>query len=258
MTGFFGQSGTALLPILSADYSHTNFSFVASNLGCDYSNDPAKELSCMRQVSWEDIEAFVGGYSDNGTMPALGFNPIPDDVVVFSNVSQRYAENKVSQRPAIFSTTKEEGNALVPYKRSGIDEKAAEQVTVNYFVCPAAETSTLRTQAGLKTYRYQYSGNFSNVSPLPWMGPYHASDLPMLFGTHQDYTNGQGHSTEFEFAVSEKMEDFLLAFMTNPDSGPESIGWPAFDSGSMVEFGADGEVVQQIRVQSVDGVCNGG
>lgn len=210
----------------------------------------------MRQVSWEDIEAFVGGYSDNGTTPALTFSPIPDEKIVFSNVSQRYAENKVSPRPAIFSTTKEEGTALVQYKRSGIDESAAEQVTLGYFVCPAAETSMLRTQAGLKTYRYQYSGNFSNVSPLPWMGPYHASDLPMLFATHQDYTNGEGHSTEFEYAVSENMDDLLLAFMTDPDHGLEDNGWPAYDSGKMVEFGADGEVVRQISVDIVDGVCS--
>lgn len=31
-----------------------------------------------------------------------------------------------------------------------------------------------RLLAGVPTYRYLYSGNFSNVSPLPWMGAFHS------------------------------------------------------------------------------------
>lgn len=31
-----------------------------------------------------------------------------------------------------------------------------------------------RLLAGLTTYRYEYAGNFSNVSPLSWMGAYHS------------------------------------------------------------------------------------
>jgi carboxylesterase type B len=255
VTGFFGQSGTAMLPITSADTTHSNFSFVASQLGCDHSN-PAKELECMRQVSWEDIEAFVGGYTDNGTMPAVAFGPIPDEKIIFPDYPKRYKQNKVSQRPAIFSNCQDEGNSLVTYHHSGIDEKAARELTLNAFLCPSTETSKLRTQAGLTTYRYEYAGNFSNVSPLPWMGPYHASDLPMLFATHQDYTNGEGHSTPFEYAVSERMEDLVFSFMLDPESGPEKHGWPNYASGKMLKFGADGKVMQTVSVQSVDGVCS--
>lgn len=31
-----------------------------------------------------------------------------------------------------------------------------------------------RLAAGRTTYRYEYDGNFSNISPLPWMGAYHS------------------------------------------------------------------------------------
>ncbi|KAK3721283.1 hypothetical protein LTR37_003158 [Vermiconidia calcicola] len=255
-TGFFGQSGTAILPITSADTAQSNFSFVASNFGCDYPNDPTQELACMRGVAWEDISNFIGGYSDNGTLPALSFAPIADDEIVFSDYQERYANNQISQGPAIFSTAREEGNSLVPYSRSGINETAAEGVTLGLFVCPAAESSQLRTEAGLTTYRYQYAGDFDNVSPLPWADAYHSSDIPLLFATHQDYTNGQGQSTPFEFAVSERMEDLLLSFMIDPEGGPQQYGWAPYTSGQMLRFGADGKVMQNVSIQSVDGVCS--
>ncbi|OTA26318.1 hypothetical protein BTJ68_10564 [Hortaea werneckii EXF-2000] len=60
-----------------------------------------------------------------------------------------------------------------------------------------------RETAGLTTYRYIYSGNFSNVSPLPWMGAYHSSELPMIFGTHYEY---RGNSTPFEWEVAHTMQ----------------------------------------------------
>ena len=50
----------------------------------------------MRRVSWEDIEEFVGGYQDNGTLPSIEFNPVPDEKIVFSNYKERYEQNKVS------------------------------------------------------------------------------------------------------------------------------------------------------------------
>ncbi|KAK5165388.1 uncharacterized protein LTR77_008917 [Saxophila tyrrhenica] len=255
VTGFFPQSGTAFL-LSSDDEMNSNFTFVASHVGCHYPNDAAKELSCMRKVPWEDIEAFVGGYADNGTEPALNFNPVPDEKIVFSDYPQRYRENKVSQRPAIFSNTEEEGNSLVPFKRSGINETAAREVTLSAFICPAAQTAKLRTQAGLTTYRYEYSGVFDNTAPLPWMGPYHASDLPMMFATHQDYTNGEGQSTSFEYAVSERMEDLVYAFMLDPEQGPQKQGWPPYTSGQMLRFGADGKVMQTVSVDSVEGDCS--
>lgn len=210
----------------------------------------------MRQVPWDTIEDFVGGYGDNGTQPALGFYPIPDEEVVFLNYTARYEANKVSQRPAIFSSTNNEGVSLVEYDRSGVNQTAADALTLSFFLCPAAETSRLRTAAGLTTYRYLFSGNFSNVSPLPWMGADHAADLPMLFGTHQDYQNGKGPSTDFESAVSERMEDWLFAFMVDPEYGPQKHGWAPYTSGQVLEFGADGQVLRNVSVESVDGVCS--
>ena len=257
VTGFFAQSGSALLPTTSMDTAQSNFSFVASHLGCDHPKDAMKELECMRRVSWDDIEAFVGAYAGNGTMPSIAFDPVPDDTVIFFDYEKRYQQNKISQRPAIFSNTKEEGNSLVTYHHSGVDKKAARELTLTSFLCPSAQTSKLRTKAGLATNRYQYAGDFPNVSPLSWMNAYHASDLPMMFATHQDYTNGEGHSTSLEFAVSERMEDLVYSFMLDPEHGPQAHGWAPYTSGEMLRFGADGKVMQNVSVKSIDGACSG-
>lgn len=251
VTGFFAQSGTASL-LSSTDASHSNFTFVASQLGCDYPDDATKELKCMRKVPAEDITAFVGAFNDNGTLPL--FYPVPDDKIVFSNYTDRYIQGKVSPQPAIFSTTEQEGTALVPYQESGVNETFAQFATLA-LLCPVAQTSLLREAAGLTTYRYLYSGDFPNVSPLPWMDAYHASDLPMLFATHQDYTNGKGKSTPLEYKVSERMEDLLYAFMIDPEHGPEKHKWAPYTSGQMLQFGADGKVMQNVSIASVEAVC---
>jgi hypothetical protein len=78
---------------------------------------------------------------------------------------------------------------------------------------------------GLPTYRYQYAGNFSNISPVDWMGAYHSckiliysyynseyadknpAELPLIFGTHYEYREA---STPFEYEVSHAMEGLCL------------------------------------------------
>ena len=54
------------------------------------------------------------------------------------------------------------------------------------------------------------------------------------------------------------MEDYVLAFAADPDAGPASVGWAEYATGQMPRFGADGQVVQNISVNAVDGACFGG
>lgn len=258
--GFLMSSGTALLPgIASSDQSHSNFTFVASHLGCGRLNASA-EISCMRKVSVADIENFVGQYQDNSSQPPIRFTPIPDEILVFSNYTDRYAKGAFSNRPAIITSTADEGTLLVPVPADPItnsaNQTAADAITVGLFVCPAANSSVLRTQHGLTTYRSQFAGNFSNISPLWWLGAYHTSDLQMLFGTYQDYVGlGGEESTPLEIATSNVMQKYVLAFMKDPHHGPSSLGWPTFADGGMLRFGADGKAVQNVSIDAVDGVC---
>lgn len=123
--------------------------------------------------------------------------------------------------------------------------------------------------AGLATYRYQYAGNFSNVSPLPWFGAYHSAELPLVFGTHYQYG---GPSTQFEWDVSYAMEALWLSFVENPTRGPVRLAldgvagnpnnesyfaWPAFEQGSddMLLIAEDGVLMQLVSSARIDDYC---
>jgi hypothetical protein len=101
----------------------------------------------------------------------------------------------------------------------------------------------LRAAAGIPTYRYLYAGNFSNISPRPWMGAYHQAELPLLFGTHG---NHRGPSTKYENLVSEAMQDAWQAFADNPQHGLMGQHWEQFTPRRNVvrSFGDNGTVAR--------------
>lgn len=259
------DSGSVFLISTTPDTTYTNFSFVAEHFGCDTST-PETELACMRAVDFQAITDFVGGYGENKTAsePGLSFNPTPDEKVVFANYTDRYAKGLLAERPALFSSNANEGTMFVahltglpsssdPYGTWAVNQTLAEQTTLSTFQCLAARSAILRQQADRKTYRWQYAGNFSNVSPLPWQAAYHSSDLPMLFGSHPDF---RGNSTQEEYEVSEAMQDHYLAFVKDPINGPQSLGWSDTSSGQILRFAVGEEVSTIIAEQTLDSACN--
>lgn len=126
-----------------------------------------------------------------------------------------------------------------------------------------------RNLAGLTTYRYQYAGNFSNISPLPWFGAYHSSELPMVFGTHYEYRDA---STQFQWDVSYAMQALWLSFAEDPSRGPARLAldgvaanpnnssyfaWPTFQQGSsnMLLFAENHTVMQLVTSGRIDDYC---
>ncbi|KAL2853468.1 Alpha/Beta hydrolase protein [Aspergillus pseudoustus] len=272
VTGFFMDSGSALTSPESStvrDGSGANFSFVADHFGCG-SSAPAEEVACMRNIPVYDLITFVGQYTDNSTVPGvqlppISFLPFTDDRVVFSNYTERYALGAYSQRPAIYSTCANEFAALTsvlglpspPATLSRLSpgmQAIINNATLDFFLCPAAQSTIFRQQDNAVTYRFLYGGNFTNISPLPYLGPYHASDLPMLHGSFQDF-NGPGPSLQYE--TSAIMQDLLLSFMKDPSRGVQRLGWPEASSGRMLLFGADGQAVQNVSIDRVEGACTG-
>jgi carboxylesterase type B len=266
VSGLFMQSGTAALLSTKPASEHRNFSFVAHSLGCP-TTPPSAELKCMRSLPATTIVNFIGHYNDanNGSLPPLTFNPVIDDKIIFANYSSRYNQGLFSKNvPAIIGNAANEGAGLTTYPTTntsaGPYQPSANAVTINRFICPSHNTSESRRNAGAKTYRYQYAGNFTNVSPRTWMGAYHDSDLPMLFGTYADFREelmGK-EEKERERRVSEGMQDAVLAFMRDAEGGLEAVGWPEYGTGKMVRWaGRGGEVEETVDVGEVDGVCEG-
>lgn len=243
------SSGTAFLGLAASDPEHSNFTFAASNLGCGGLN-PSAELECMRTVPFHDLQNFIGKYAQNSTPLSFSVLPlIPDDTIVFKNYTERYAQGAYSKLPAIVSNTEDEGTVIAPFPPLNASLVDAGN---KLFLCGAANTSTLRTETGSITYRFEFAGNFSNISPAPYLGAFHDSDLPYVFGT---YSELRGAPTETEVQVSEAMQDRILAFMKDPAKGVQALGWRPYSEGFMLLFGLDGTVVQVVSAQDIESPC---
>ncbi|CZT46053.1 related to triacylglycerol lipase V precursor [Rhynchosporium secalis] len=239
--------------IANPDSDYSNFTWVASNVGCANQTNAAAELACMRKVPAAVIEDFVQKYEDSGVSPPMTFAPIVDERIVFGNYTERAAMGILSTLPAIIGMDANEGMFLAPYDPAGSNQTIATQISYAYFWCPATKSTYERLAANRTTYRYFYAGNFTNVSPNPWIGAYHSSELPLIFGT--DGLNGE--STTFEKEVSYVMQDAYLAFARDPVKGLEEVGWPVYESkgGLVREFAEGGIAAKMVPLTEIEDGC---
>lgn len=174
----FAQSGSVHDVTGRVDTDHTNFTFVAKNVGCDSPENATQELQCMQKKDYDEIINFMGQYQDNSTLnnpgqPSISFSPVPDEKIVFRNITERYSSGKVTKAPMIYSSVANEGGSLSPFPADdpsrGVNQTVANSITIRT-LCGAANSSILRNSIDLPTYRYQYAGNWTNQDPLPWMG----------------------------------------------------------------------------------------
>lgn len=184
---------------------------------------------------------------------------IADGQLVFSNYTERIVQGKIARVPKILGTTAREASALVTYPindvAAGPNETAVYESTFST-VCMIHEDGIARAQYDLPTWRYQWAGNFTNISPLWWLGAYHYSDLYMFFGT---YLIAPGEITDLEIETSQTMQSLLLDFVKNPWSLPDA-GWPAYypnatNGGTVARFGADNKAVQYVTGLEIEGAC---
>lgn len=249
------HSGTSFLSLTSVDPDHTNFTSVATSLGCGNLNATA-EVDCLRDVPSSKIISFLKARADNGTTPALTFNPIIDNRTRFSNYTARALAGNYTRKPAIIGTTVDEGGVFLPYNKTyGPNQEQADAFTIGYFLCPVVQTTHDRFATNTTTFRYLYGLNATNIAPQWWEGAYHQADMPLVFGTH---SIARGNSTPLEFAVSEAMQDYWLAFAENPVKGLPDAGWEAYEpAGEAVLFGWENKAVQPIKEADLVAPCNG-
>ncbi|KAM7186119.1 lipase 1 [Naviculisporaceae sp. PSN 640] len=259
------MSGTAQVNINPPDPTHSNFTFVAKNLGCDFPDDPMAELNCMRTIPMTLIQNYIGQYRDNATRPSLSFRPSPDEKTVFRNYTKRALSGGLAKVPTIISLTSNEQSSLYKYPLTNLTEgpyqPSVDAGTVGVFVCLSSNSTVVRQKLNITTYRYEYSGNFSSVTPLWWMGAYHASDIPMVFGTYEgrfDKVDG------YQRQVAEQMQDWVVEFMKDPENGLRKKGWLAYgDEGNgevedrkwMVRIAANEVLKRNVSAAEVDEAC---
>ncbi|PCD26448.1 hypothetical protein AU210_012875 [Fusarium oxysporum f. sp. radicis-cucumerinum] len=267
--GVIADSGNALAieGSLGDARNHSTFSIAAKHLGCgDLS--PEKELQCMKGVPEHKLKEYLqaelgqGGAADDG----LGFSLIPDNVTAFANYTGRITAGSSkfpTNVPLLIGTNTNEGAAVIPYNFPGYE--TATEIPANLkpvangfglnLQCTTLKESRLRSEAGARTFQYLYAGNFTNVSPLPWLGAYHTAELPQIFGTHDI----EGPSTKFERKVSERMQDLYLSFASDPVHGLERDGWSVARAQSgrskLVRWAGNGKVEQIVDAKRLINEC---
>lgn len=141
------------------------------------------------------------------------------------------------------------------------DQDANNESTVSYFVCPLLNSTAYRNGHGVPVFRFQHAGVFPNLNAYEFLGPYHASDIPISFGTSH-LMDHVAPTTTFQEEVSQSMRDQFLAFVKDPFKGPLKLGWTptnttAANGGVMLRFGGGERVVQPIDGIEVEGVWYG-
>ncbi|KAF4449065.1 hypothetical protein F53441_7609 [Fusarium austroafricanum] len=235
---FIQNSGGVYLGIASTDASHSNFTSIAKKFKCDKGN----QVDCLRKVPFKDIQQ----YSDKSGFGDSAFVPLVDEKTRFSDYYKRILSPKVAKFPNIIGTNRDEGSFGGEQAKSSESAPTDQVKPDSLFTCPAHFETAVRSAANAKTWRYLYSGNFTNIMPGK-EGAYHSAELPLIFGTHGI---ARGKSTPFEVEVSHSMQDHWLAFIQDPVSGLDKLGWKPTSSGGLdtlqtgVEFGFKNEVLR--------------
>lgn len=85
------------------------------------------------------------------------------------------------------------------------------------------------------------------------MGAYHCSDLPLIFGTHQNY---RGASTRLETETSKSMQDAWLALVSSGSKGMNAVAWrPYLLGGTSVRNFGHGVSAKNIQTDQLDSGC---
>ncbi|KAG8790316.1 hypothetical protein FRC12_012185 [Ceratobasidium sp. 428] len=220
-------SGGVFLDIFSTDKQQLHFGQLGAAVGCTNSTSEVL-LQCMRSVP---VATLMNEIVTNGSSRGWNFAPVPDEQLIFSNYTDRILSGKMIKVPTLISSLENEATGLVPFDPKGINETLANQILVNTFVCPTAKNAGLRAQANVPTYRVRYGGNFTNISPYPFLGTYHGAELPMLFGGAAPQFGGRDATTE-QSTTAKLLQSFLVAFASNPRDGLSNMGWPTYKPGN--------------------------
>ncbi|KAK4165554.1 acetylcholinesterase [Cladorrhinum sp. PSN259] len=232
--GFIGESGGT--PVTNPT-SSPNFHNAAQIVGCANLTDTA-ELACMQQVDPASLQHAVDAINPD---PNRGlFRPIADNITTFTNLTERLEKGLIAKLPFIGGFMFNEGAVFLPFDPDATTAPTPIPIPgLEGLWCSIKSEVDKRNALGIPTYRYLYSGNFTNVTPRYWLAGMHSSAIPLVFGTHYQF---RGNSTEFEWQTSFAMQEFWVSFAANPDAEPRnSLGqtWPRYQgpNGLIMNFG---------------------
>ncbi|CCO33566.1 Acetylcholinesterase Short=AChE [Rhizoctonia solani AG-1 IB] len=228
VTGVGELSASTLIPgdaIVMPGIAQGNFTDIASAVGCAPGNTTDKQIfECMQNVPWKTLTDHIIGHPEKNYL----FRIVADGITAFKDIPARIAAGKLAKIPQFNGQLENEGDSLVPSSPDGIDHAAADAFGYALLVCPAAREAQLRVDAGLKTFRYRYTGIYPNLSPYPFLRTYHTSDVPMWFGSVNTIKGLKENTTAEQKKQSAYMQGALAAFTKDPEQGLIKYGWPLY------------------------------
>ncbi|KAL2838666.1 Alpha/Beta hydrolase protein [Aspergillus pseudodeflectus] len=234
--GIVMQSGTAAL-FSSSDFTHSGWQNVSETLGCTQ-RDPARNLKCMRELPVRDVlQAAVGQL----------FVPVQDNITVFSNYSHRAELGKLAKIPVLVGSNAQE-SFTGPLDGPGPDKDTAQALTTALFTCPADAAARARRDHHIPSWRYLYHGNWTNLSPVPWLG-----ELPLVFGTY----NLSQPTLRDQVLASKYVQGAWAAFAHDPHDGLSAYGWPLYDAqdSTLVSLALDNRPDPVFTKDPLAGLC---
>lgn len=207
-------------------------------------------LDCLRAA---DTYAFQTT-SFNSTLNTW-FAPSVDEITRFSNYTDRFVNGYYpTSLPLIVGNSDQEGEifgyvygsentnfsswirtfdadlAFVPANELLAAYNEADYASVSLmsgasygdarFLCATDSSLDLRA-AEQPTWIYRWFGNYSNVLPIPDLGPSHGSEVPFFHGGNECFSL-LDDVTDAQQQLADYMHDWFVAWIKDPSAGP---GW---------------------------------
>ncbi|KAK9857921.1 Carboxylesterase [Penicillium brevicompactum] len=207
-------------------------------------------LDCLRAVDTYSFQTTSFNATTN-----TWFSPPVDEITRFSNYTERFVSGQYpNSLPLIVGNSDQEGEifgyvygsentnfsswirtfdadlAFVPENEllsayhesdfSSVSQMSGASYGDARFLCATDAFLDLRA-AKQPTWIYRWFGNYSNVLPIPNLGPSHGSEVPFFHGGNECFSL-LDNVTSAEQRLADYMLSWFVAWIKNPHAGP---GW---------------------------------
>ena len=203
----------------------------------------------MQRIDYRIIQNATSAFSGSGV-----FVPTRDNRTVFDGAGYRtrLMNGDFADLPMLVGNNDNEGSILIALYPGS----TPNNVTTFGFTCPSALLAQSRSAANVSVWQYRYLGLFPSLLPIPSLGVYHSSEIPLVFGTYNQST--LGNATAGLIRTSAEIQGAWAAFANNPQSGLTSYGWPVYNASgnTLIELGYANSTTRFVNSTLYNDACN--